>query len=137
MKQILSWLVVLVGLAILVMLALSNLNESRANKYQSQATFERAKGESRAIILEAQGQSRLDSAQASAVNLGAMLPYMIIGIAAVFVSLCLVVVVYLSRPNQHTIQPKVIERVIVFLPATSRREMFETINKQTIKYLKD
>ena len=61
MKQLLLWLMVILSVIILLTAGLSNLNESIAQR-------EYARGQARAMVIQAQGQARLDAAQANAIT---------------------------------------------------------------------
>ena len=85
---------------------------------QSRADLEYQKGQARALVIEAQGQSRLDSAQAVAVTSAAMMPWLVVfGVGAMFI----LALVYLrsqpQTPQQaQRYQPMIIERQVLLLP---------------------
>ena len=134
MKQLLSWLIVILGLIALITFGLSALNESAANKAY-------AKGQARAMVIEAQAQARLDSAQANAINQAANLPYLILALITVFGSAILVLAVVILRQQQTSIPTRIereilIETRIIFLPAgQNRRQMWQTLSDNQQKLL--
>lgn len=119
MKQFLSWSVVLLGMIALIVLLLSSYNESAANKYYAQ-------GQARAMIIEAQAQARLDSAQASAVNSAVMLPYVVLGVAIVFGSAGLVLAVVILRQQPGGVTR--IERIILLPSGQSHHQMWQILS---------
>jgi Flp pilus assembly protein TadB len=105
------------------------LKDAEAQRLHAEAEQERA----HATIIEAQGQSRLDSAQALAVTSTAALPWGILGGTVLIIVLLTAAVVALTLVLRHSGQgaPRLIERQIIFvLPAgQSRREMFQAIGQ--------
>lgn len=123
MRQFSLWsVVVLLGMIALIVFGMSSYNESAANKYYAQ-------GQARSMIIEAQSQARLDSAQANAVNLATMLPYVVLGVVVVFGSagLVLAVVILRQQPGGVT-RIERIERVILLSPGQSRHQMWQTLS---------
>jgi len=84
---------------------------------QSQASFVYQQGLARAVIIEAQGQSRLDSATAAAILSGALLPWMILFLISAFLIAAGMVIT--NRDNARRSAPpskEITERTIYFLP---------------------
>jgi hypothetical protein len=98
---------------------LDSLAQSRAD-----LVYQRAAGQ--ALIIEAQGQARLDSAQAFAVTSGAAFPWLIVFCIS---ALATVAVVFLLRQQPAQLSPplRIVERQIIFLPAADRRQMWQTV----------
>ncbi len=117
---------------ILAIFALANLADSRANQTHAQAALEFERGRAQAIVIQAQGQARLDAAQAAAISSAAMLPWGALAILGLLglavVALCMVIV---ARPKPHRPEPptRIIERHVVYLPTPgqSRRETWQQV----------
>lgn len=95
---------------------------------RSSAIYEREHAAGQALIIQAQGQARLDAAQASAITSAAMLPWAMVFCASI---LATVAVVYLMRqPAQQAAPPaRIIERQVIFLPADfTRRDVFQVVS---------
>lgn len=95
---------------------------------RSSADLEYRRAAGQALIISAQGQSRLDSAQAAAITSAAMLPWLVVFCVSV---LATVAVVYLMRhPAQQAAPPaRIIERQVIFLPADfTRRDVFQVVS---------
>jgi len=109
------------GLVIIILYGLTAYNEAAANKVYAQ-------GQARAIILEAQGQARLDAAQAGVVTLAAMLPYAVLGLSVlvVFGELAFLLILKQSAaPVQH-----IETRTIILLqPGQSRRQLYRALSQ--------
>ena len=120
-----GWFIVaLIAVAAVLFLALAAYNESATGKILAQ-------GRAEAMVITAQGQSRLDSAQAGATLMSAALPlvglalvglYGILGVAAL-----IAMMVYFNARKQP---PRIIERQVVLLPAPglSRREVWRALS---------
>ena len=114
-----SKFMILMALVVLMLfgasLLLSNATKYREVTDQGQAT-----------IIRAQGQARLDSAQAWAVMSGAMLPWGVLGVLGLLgvVGLSLVL-----RPAPPQSPPHIIERQIIYLPppGQARRETWQVL----------
>jgi len=121
-KQFLLWLIVILGLVSLILYASTAYNEAAANKYYAQ-------GQARAMVIAAQGQARLDAAQAGAVTLAAMLPYAVLGLSVLvtFGGLALLLVLkQAAAPVQRVI--KIETRTIILLqPGQSRRQVWRAL----------
>ena len=112
------WVFVLtLALIAVIVLGLDSLTRSRA-----ELTYQQARA--RAMVIEAQGQARLDSAQAAALTTAAILPWLVgLGIIA------LVVTVTLTRSTRHPARIERIETRIVFLTAPqSRRQIWQLVS---------
>lgn len=138
MKEAFGFLIVILVLGVLILFGWARLNDAEANRADAQAAAERARGEARAMIIEAQAESRLHSAQAAAITLASNLPYAVIGVGTVAVlaifigSLIFLVWLRQSAPI-YPQQPRRIEtRTIILLPAgMSRREFWRMISAET------
>jgi hypothetical protein len=96
---------------------------------QSSADYEYQRAAGQALIIEAQGQARLDSAQATAITSAAMLPWLIVFCISV---LATVAVVFLLRqpPVRAPLSPPLlVERHYFFLPQTNRVETWRQIGE--------
>lgn len=126
----LIFLVAILGLVALIIFGLDNYNQSAASKAY-------ARGQARAMILEAQGQARLDAAQANAVNMSAALPYVIIGVVAVFGGVILILAVVILNQQQQHIE-RIETKYVMMLPAgISRRETYQLLsgNAESIRII--
>jgi hypothetical protein len=97
---------------------------------RSSADLEYQRAAGQALVIEAQGQARLDAAQASAITSAAMLPWAVVFCASV---LSTVAVVFLLRtPTGRPQPPQIIERQVVILPPAadySRRELLAILSQ--------
>ncbi len=118
---------------ILAIFALADLADSRANQTHAQAALEFERGRSQAIVIQAQGQARLDAAQAAAISSAAMLPWgalAILGLLGLAVVALCVVIVARPRPEHRPEPPaRISERHVVYLPTPgqSRRETWQQV----------
>lgn len=143
MKEALGFLIVILGLIITLIFGWGRLNDAEANRAYARAAAERARGEARAMVIEAQAESRLHSAQAAAITQSANLPYAVLGVGTVaalviFIG-AMIVIVYL-RQTAPTYHPRYIETrtVILIPPGTSRREFWRLMSQaDQVKALED
>jgi hypothetical protein len=116
-------------LTIILVYTLDSLAGSEARKVNAQANLAYAQGQAEAMVLRAQAESRLHTAQAVAITSASLLPWSVLAILGLLglavVALCVVVVV--RRPQAAP--PVLIERRIVYLPAPvqSRREVWQAL----------
>lgn len=104
---------------------------------QSSADLAAERGQAQALVIQAQGQSRLDSAQAYAITASANTAAIIgLGNAAIpwLVILCVALFAlsanrYIDRHDRQP--PRIIERQIIYLPA-ERFEIDSTVNQLTV-----
>lgn len=93
---------------------------------QSAAERELAEGRARAMVIEAQGQARLDTATAAAVTSVAMLPWGVLAVLGLLglATIALVALLVIHRPAPH-----LIERQIIYLPSpgTPRRIAWQSV----------
>lgn len=113
MKNIFWGLIIGLGLLAAVIWGLDNLAQSRADLVYQEAR-------ARAVIIEAQGQARLDSAQAAAITSAAALPWLIVFCTSGVVIIC---VVFLLRQPVNNPPAQLIERHIYYLPAPGQAEI--------------
>ena len=119
MKQLFLWLIVILGLVMLIIYGLTAYNEAAAHKAYAQ-------GQARAMVIAAQGQARLDAAQANAINQGAMLPYVVLGLSVLIVCGGITVLLILKQaapPAQHIIEIET-RTIILLQPGQSRSPLF-------------
>jgi hypothetical protein len=93
------------------------------------ASYEAQRGISESMIVRANGQARLDSAQAAAVLMAAAVPWLVLGILGVMgLGIIVLAVSIATRPSPG---PALIERQIVYLPAPGqpRRETWAAIER--------
>lgn len=117
-------LVIVVALCLATGLFLAYLvSNSEANRLEAQAGLEYARGQARALVIEAQGQASLDRAQAYAMTLNSGLPWGVLGILGILgLALVALAFVVVARGQQN--RPEVIERVIIErLPEPERRPL--------------
>lgn len=119
MKEFSLWLVVILGLIALIIFGLSSYNESAASKAYAQ-------GQARAMIIEAQSQARQDTAMA-------LMPYVVIGLIAVFGGAIVILAVVIMRQQE---KPRIETRYIVLLPYGNKREAYQLLS-DNVKLLKD
>lgn len=113
-------LVVVSGLCFIAGLYLFNqVANSEAHRLQAESNLEYARGQARAMVIEAQGQASLDRAEAEAIRASAftskmlaMLPYTVLGVLGVL-GLALVALSFVIVTKGQQNRPKVIERVII------------------------
>ena len=121
MKHLFLWLIVVLGLVALLMFGLAQAREAAARHEYARAAAARARGEAQAMIINAQAESRLHTQAAN-------LPYVILGVVAIFGSVILYLVV--ARPTA----PQYIERsetriILVVEPGNSRRVMWRRLSQ--------
>lgn len=81
---------------------------------QSSADYEYQRAAGQALIIEAQGQARLDSAQATAITSAAMLPWLIVFCVSITGT---VAIVFLLRQSPRQVEPpRVIVQPMMILP---------------------
>lgn len=131
MNKFFGWIAVLLMLAVIFIYSLDSLAGSQALQVNAQANLEYARGQAQAVVIQAQAESRLTSAQAAAITSATMLPWGVLGILGLLglaiVGLCLVVIV--RRPVNDT--PAYLPHpVIVYLPAPgqTRRETWQALS---------
>lgn len=119
MSKVFWGIIVLAVAAVLLVYGLDNLAQSQADLAYQQ-------GQARAMVIEAQGQARLDSAQAFAITSGAAFPWLIVFCVS---ALATVAVVFLLRQPPAQLSPplRIVERQIIFLPPADRRQMWQTV----------
>ena len=121
MKELFLWLIVILGLIALLLYAGTKFNESAADKYYAQ-------GRARAMIIEAQGQARLDTTTA-------LMPYLTLGLIAIFGSAILILAVVILREKRPV--ERIETRYIILLPQGSKRQMYQALGRiDEIKLLK-
>lgn len=79
----LAAIIVILVLAAAIISGLGNLEDSQAQRLYAAAENNRAWGQARSAIIEAQGQARMDSAQAIAVILMSALPWLVVMLIAI------------------------------------------------------
>ncbi len=125
-------LVFLAGLlAVFFVLAMGNLADARAGETRAQADLEYERGRSTALIIQAAGQARLDSALATAIISSSALPWGVLGILGLLgLAVCgLVALAILRRPQAGPPPTRIIERQIIMLPppGQTRRELWQAL----------
>jgi hypothetical protein len=81
---------------------------------QSSADYEYQRAAGQALIIEAQGQARLDSAQATAITSAAMLPWLIVFCVSITGT---VAIVFLLRQSPRQVEPpRIIVQPMMILP---------------------
>ncbi len=122
---------VIVGLIVIAVFGLSQFEDLQAQRYRAQADKALAEGKAQAMIINAQGQARLDTAQAQSLMMIAALPYLaaIVGtiiLGMIFLSAIGVMVMIAKRkPEVHRIETRV-----MYLPAPGapRREVWSRLS---------
>jgi hypothetical protein len=121
--------VALAGLAVLALAAyalgeLAKVNDAQASRLYAEAALQDAWGRSQAQVVIAEGQARLDSAQAFAVTAGASLPWLVMGVvgtagAALLVSIVAIFALSLAalRGQPYSLPRR---RRVVVLPQPAR-----------------
>jgi hypothetical protein len=109
MTRFLGLILVCLALVVALFAAMGYANDRAAQ-------YELARGRSQAIIIQAQGQARLDSAQAWAVTSAAALPWgalTILGVLGLGILALAAAIVVLTLNRQ----PLLVERQLLYLPA--------------------
>jgi hypothetical protein len=87
---------------------------------QSSADYEYQRAAGQALIIEAQGQARLDSAQATAITSAAMLPWLIVFCVSITGT---VAIVFLLRQSPRQVDPpRIIVQPMMILPQTAAEQ---------------
>ena len=82
----------------------------------SEAQLEEAKGRAQALVIEAQGQSRLDTAIAASVLSGAAIPWFaVVVVGAMFFGALIYLRSQPQQPQQAQYPPMIIERQVLLL----------------------
>jgi len=100
---------------------------SQADRDRAAADLVIAEGQARAIVIQAQGQSRLDSAQAFTVTTSAVIPFIaMLAIVGIIAGVMLAIV---NRQAAPAAPVHIIERqtVMVLQPGQSRRELWQML----------
>lgn len=109
----------ILGFGVILIFALATLEDGTASRNYAEAAKADAWGRAQTMIIQAQAQSSLQSAQATAITSAAMLPWGVLGVLGLLglavVALCVVIVI---RPVK---QPVLVERQIFYLPAPGQR----------------
>ena len=113
----------LIGGAIWLTSETTKLADAEAQRIDASARMQDAWGRSQAMIIQAQGQARLDSAQAFTIVAIAAVPWLTISTtlfaALAFLGCCVAIVAL--RLSNHGVR----ERVLVLPPGYGRRELCE------------
>jgi uncharacterized membrane protein len=91
---------------------------------QSSADYEYQRAAGQALIITAQGQARLDSAQATAITSAAMLPWLVVFCVSIIGT---VAIVFLLRQSPRQSEPaRIIVQPMMILPAAQAEQwLFE------------
>lgn len=136
MNKLLSWLVVIGGLVAVILLALAQYNDAKAERFYA-----------RAAVVQAQGQARLDTLAGIAGIIGAGFPH-VVTIALVVLVVCIVVLFVIwikeladsrayrlalmrqSQPAERVIE-RIETRTILMIPPPnlSRRQFFRMVSQ--------
>jgi hypothetical protein len=128
MNQLLSVLVI----TCVLIFGLAYLNQSRSEAIRAEAQAE-------AIIIRAEGQARLDSAQATAVTLAAALPLVLgVGVSGGLLLAGIGVLVFALRwQGGSAPAPRIIERQVLILgPGASRRDAWRMMTGEKVNLLR-
>jgi hypothetical protein len=118
------------GLVVILAVALGYANDSATRQANAQANLELAQGRARAMIIEAQAESRLHSAQAWAITAGAIIPFLALAIVGLLgLSIVALASVIATRPRQ--LPPQLPTFTIMYLPPpqATRRELWQMITE--------
>lgn len=105
---------VLIGLGLIYL-----ISNSETDRLNAQASVERAKGEARAMIIEAQGQARLDSAIAANLILMSALPILGLTVLGLLGLSVVVLIAYLSTRSMMN-RPQIEQQIFYCLPKNQR-----------------
>lgn len=132
MRQLFLWSIIVLGFVGLMMFGLAQAREAATQYEYAQAARVRAYGEAQAIIINAQAESRLHAAQAATITQAANLPYVVLGLAVIFGSAMLYLVV--ARLTQ--IERAETRIILVLEPQNSRKEMWQQLDQVKLLLLK-
>lgn len=105
-------------LAVLGLIALRDLTDAQAGQTRAEAALEYERGRSTALMIQASGQARLDSALAAATISAAALPWGILGILGLLgLAVCGLVALAIALRPQIGPPPRIIERQIIMIPS--------------------
>lgn len=108
--------VILVAVCILAGLSLVYLvSNAETDRLNAQAGVERARGEARAMIIESQGQARLDSAIATNLILMSALPVLGLTVLGLLGLSVIVLIAYLSTRATMNRPQRIIEQQVIYL----------------------
>lgn len=97
---------------------------------QSSADYEYQRAAGQALIITAQGQARLDSAQATAITSAAMLPWLIVFCVSITGT---VAVVFLLRQSPRQSEPaRIIVQPMMILPAAQAEQWLIEAQREPI-----
>lgn len=117
-----KYIVLIVVSAITFLILMTSFNESRVSKYDAQAR-----------LVVAQGQARLDSAQAFSTIMMTALPYL----AIIFLA-CLMVSVFLFAYNRPVSTPQIEHKTqIIILPVLGNtpREIYRQLPEKVTSFI--
>lgn len=123
-------LIIGLALAVALVVAYTYASDSTTRQTNAQANLEIAQGKARAMVIEAQAESRLHSAQAWAVTAGAIIPFVALGIAGLLgLAIVALSIVLAVRPHQQTQLPPY---VVMYLPSpdATRRDLWQAISER-------
>ena len=108
MKEVIAILIIVGGLAVMIIFGLDRLADAESRKVHAQAALAESQGRARATIIEAQAESRLHAAQASAITSAALIPWGILGVLGLLgLAIVALAFVVIARKPQA---PPMIER---------------------------
>lgn len=97
---------------------------------QSSADYEYQRAAGQALIIEAQGQARLDSAQATAITSAAMLPWLIVFCVSITGT---VAIVFLLRQSPRQVDPpRIIVQPMMILPQAQAEQWLIEAQREPI-----
>jgi hypothetical protein len=97
---------------------------------QSSADYEYQRAAGQALIIEAQGQARLDSAQATAITSAAMLPWLIVFCVSITGT---VAIVFLLRQSPRQVDPpRIIVQPMMILPQAQAEQWLIEAQRELI-----
>ena len=126
MKEVIAILIIVGGLAVMIIFGLDRLADAESRKVHAQAALAESQGRARATIIEAQAESRLHAAQASAITSAALIPWGILGVLGLL-GLAIVALAFVVIARKPQAPPMIERQIIYVLPeGQPRRELWRT-----------
>lgn len=133
-------LFVALGGCVVLLLLVSGIQDNETSRLRAAGEREMARGRAQALVLQAQGQARIDTAQAQAILGMAALPWGVLGLLGCFgfalslVALSLIGVVGLKILSSPAV-PQIARHEVFFIvaPGMPRREVWQMMIGQRVE----
>ena len=125
-------ILVILALVLMIVFGARSCNLIEVDKIKARTSLEMAYGRSQSMIIQAQGQARLDNAQAQSLLMIAALPYLVaaVGVIVLGAITLSVIAVFILAVKHKPVHIERIETKIMYLPPprASRREVWQMLS---------